>query len=228
MVFLYIFILLFSCVSGFLFEGKQQSSISTTYSPLSDDHFDMLLKLLVEQRQIQKEQHQMIKQLQQEIFTTKLEVTKAIHDLNKTSCNATRYDDVWNFTKSVETKIDTLNVSQIRQINTMEEYSNKIKILEHEIAASNHMQSSINLQSLSNVLNTTKHLEPWIQETNYKLAAIENDADARKNDFIALFNKADLTENKMENMSQDLEQKWNDLNNRGKCHFIFMKAGYGF
>lgn len=71
-------------------------------------------------------------------------------------------------------------MSHIRQINTLEDNSNTIKILEHEIAASNHMQSTINLQSLSNVLNTTNHLEAWTQETNYKLAAIGNDADARK------------------------------------------------
>lgn len=96
---------------------------------------------------------------------------------------------------------------------------NKIQALEHEFTTFNHLNSSINLLSVSNVLNVTEHLNSEIQETNYKLAAIENDANARKNDFIALFNKADLTERKMETISQKLEEKLNDWNKRGEKHF---------
>lgn len=109
MVFLCLFILLFSCTSGFLFEGNSQT-VSTTNSPVSDDHFDMLLKLLVEQRQKQKDQDEMIKQLQQELITTKIKVTEAIHDLNKTSCKETGSEEVRNLTRSLQTQIDTLNV----------------------------------------------------------------------------------------------------------------------
>ncbi|CAC5400908.1 PABPC [Mytilus coruscus] len=146
--------------------GKTQTLIRTTNSPSSDDHFDMLLKLLVEQRQIQKEQEQKIKQLQQELFTTKLEVTQKFHDMNKTACKERGSDEVRNLTRSLQTQIDILNVSQFRQITTVRDNSNKIKVLEHEIAVSNHLKSSINLQSLSNVLNTTKHLS---RDTGNKL-----------------------------------------------------------
>lgn len=82
MIVIYLLILLFSCTK----KKKTQTIISTTNPPLSDNHFDMLLKLWVEQRQIQKSQEQMVKQLQQELFNTKLEITQNIYDLNKTSC----------------------------------------------------------------------------------------------------------------------------------------------
>ena len=55
-----------------------------------------------------------------------------------------------------------------------------------------------------NFRNETSHLAKALQITNNKVNAIINDANARKQDFIALFQKVQSTEQRLENSTKSL------------------------
>jgi hypothetical protein len=57
--------------------------------------------------------------------------------------------------------------------------------------------------------NETSHLSKALQITNNKLNAITNDANARKQDFIALFQMVQSTEQRLENSTKSLEASQN-------------------
>jgi hypothetical protein len=57
--------------------------------------------------------------------------------------------------------------------------------------------------------NETSHLSKALQITNNKLNAITNDANARKHDFIALFQMVQSTEQRLENSTKSLEASQN-------------------
>jgi predicted nuclease with TOPRIM domain len=57
--------------------------------------------------------------------------------------------------------------------------------------------------------NETSHLERAFQITNNKLNAIANDANARKQDLMALFQKVQSTEQRLENSTRSLEARQN-------------------
>jgi hypothetical protein len=60
-----------------------------------------------------------------------------------------------------------------------------------------------------NFRNETSHLAKALQITNNKVNAIANDANARKQDFIALFQKVQSTEQRLENSTRSLEASQN-------------------
>ena len=60
-----------------------------------------------------------------------------------------------------------------------------------------------------NFRNETSHLAKALQITNNKVNAITNDANARKQDFIALFQKVQSTEQRLENSTRSLEASQN-------------------
>jgi hypothetical protein len=62
-----------------------------------------------------------------------------------------------------------------------------------------------------NFRNETSQLEKALQITNNKLNAVTNDANARKQDFIALFQKVQSTEQRLENSTKSLETSQNFL-----------------
>ena len=78
-----------------------------------------------------------------------------------------------------------------------------------------------------NLHNETSHLAKAIQITNNKVNAITNDAKARKQDFIALFQKVQSTEQRLKNSTKSLEASQNmtflklqnEIINGGKSEF---------
>jgi hypothetical protein len=60
-----------------------------------------------------------------------------------------------------------------------------------------------------NFRNETSHLAKALQITNNKVNAITNDANARKQDFIALFQKVQSTEQRLEHRTKSLETSQN-------------------
>ena len=66
-----------------------------------------------------------------------------------------------------------------------------------------------NTKCYLNFRNETSHLAKALQITNNKVNAITNDANARKQDFIALFQKVKSTEQRLENSTRLLEASQN-------------------
>jgi UDP-N-acetylenolpyruvoylglucosamine reductase len=77
--------------------------------------------------------------------------------------------------------------------------------------------------------NETNHLSKALQITNNKVNAITNDANARKQDFIALFQKVQSTEQRLENSTKSLEASQNmiflklqtEITNGGKSKILY-------
>jgi hypothetical protein len=80
-----------------------------------------------------------------------------------------------------------------------------------------------------NFRNETNHLSKALQITNNKVNAITNDANARKQDFIALFQKVQSTEQRLENSTKSLEASQNmtflklqtEITNGGKSKILY-------
>jgi hypothetical protein len=70
--------------------------------------------------------------------------------------------------------------------------------LQQKLAALESLKGVANLGMIIDARNETNRLELELQMTNNKLSVVENDVSARKQDFIALFNKADSTEHELE------------------------------
>ena len=66
-----------------------------------------------------------------------------------------------------------------------------------------------NTKCYLNFRNETSHLVKALQITNNKVNAITNDVNARKQDFIALFQKVQGTEQRLENSTRSLEASQN-------------------
>jgi hypothetical protein len=80
-----------------------------------------------------------------------------------------------------------------------------------------------------NFRNETNHLSKALQITNNKVNAITNDANASKQDFIALFQKVQSTEQRLENSTKSLETSQNmtflklqtEIINGGKSKILY-------
>ena len=92
-----------------------------------------------------------------------------------------------------------------------------------------------NLTTLQNrqydldIRNETSHLEKALQITDNKLNAVINDKNVRKQDFIALFEKVQSTEQRLHNSTRSLEASQNitflklqtEIINGGKSKFLY-------
>ena len=84
--------------------------------------------------------------------------------------------------------------------------------------------------------NETSHLTKALEITNNKVNAITNDANARKQDFIALFQKVQSTEQRLENSTKSLETSQNitflklqtEITNGGKSKILYKDANIWF
>jgi hypothetical protein len=84
-------------------------------------------------------------------------------------------------------------------------------------------------KSYLNFRNETNNLSKALQITNNKVNAITNDANARKQDFIALFQKVQSTEQRLENSTKSLETSQNmtflklqaEIINGGKSKILY-------
>ena len=79
----------------------------------------------------------------------------------------------------------------------------KVMELKQNLTTIQTMQSELTLR------NETSHLEKELQITNNKLNAVTNEVDARKQDCIALSEKVQSTEQRLENSTKLLEAKQN-------------------
>ena len=92
-------------------------------------------------------------------------------------------------------------VAGLIQNNTV--LKDKIELLEQNLTTMENTKSDLNFR------NETNRLEKALQMTNNKLSAVTNDVDARKQDFIALFQRVQSTDQRLENSTKSLEASQN-------------------
>lgn len=196
--------------SGFLLNTAYQ--IQTTKDPMiTDKHFVMLMDLMYEQKLFQRKQGQEITKLRQDFLTMQQELAlcKLNNENNKSS--EIRITVLENKTEKLQKEFE----SSSKYVNSMImdfpiKYTtvNKSKELEYDIESLKSLKTFNNLHALFDVKNQTRHIENELQKTNSKLEITVSDVEARKQDFLALYQKADLTE-------QHLEERWMQLSKRG-------------
>ena len=101
-------------------------------------------------------------------------------------------------------------------------------VLKDNVKQSEQNFTMNNTKCCLNFRNETSHVSKALQITNNKLNAVTNDAIARKQDFIALFQKVQSTEQRVENSTRSLEASQNitflklqtEITNGGKSKIL--------
>ena len=80
---------------------------------------------------------------------------------------------------------------------------------DNAIQLDRNLSAMENTKCCLNFRNETSHIEKFLKMTNNKLNAIIHDADARKQDFIALYHKVQSIEQRLENSTKAHEARQN-------------------
>ncbi|CAC5362902.1 unnamed protein product [Mytilus coruscus] len=211
---------------GFLLDDRNKPS-TTSASFLTEQHYNALFNLIVNERQSRAKLQQQLLHLEQELLATQKGVTDIYHtsaDNNATlqleaknwNTIRTENNDLKNRYKLLEYEFNAL----ARDHSNLENYT---KVLEQEVASLQQLKGVTDLQTVLNVRNETKILREELKITNNSLNSLRNDAEARKQDFVALLNKADSTENKLGFSVKTLNDKLKNQQNQTKLEMKLMQ-----
>lgn len=212
-VFAVILYLFLGC-DGFLFDDRNKLS-TTSVSFLTDQHYNALFNLIVAERQSRSKLEQHLVRLEQELIATQKGVTDIYHTSSNNNASLEREERNWNtlYAKynDLETdhnllrlKFDKLDIKH----SNLENYT---KVLEQEVASIQQLKGISDLQTVLNVRNETKILQKELKITNNSLNSVRNEAEARKQDFVALLHKADSIEHKLEFSVKALDNYINNV-----------------
>lgn len=84
-------------------------------------------------------------------------------------------------------------------------------LLEQKLSNVKQLKSVANLQTILNLTGDVTRWEHELQITNNRMNSIANDVSARKQDFIALFNKAELTDRNLDLALKTIETNFSSL-----------------
>ncbi|VDH89442.1 Hypothetical predicted protein [Mytilus galloprovincialis] len=189
---------------GFLLDGTKPPT-PTTGSVLTDAHYDFVMQFVIQERQSRLQLQKEVKQLQQQLLATQTDLSNKINTLDQcTTAERNHIDNLNNKTSVLEDKLNSLtkNIDAIKLQNNQlvlenKQIRNDSKRLEIEVSNLNKLQSVSDMRVISNLQNQTNNLEQEIQETNSRQSVISSEANARKQDFIALFQKLQMTESEL-------------------------------
>ena len=192
---------LFTCCSGILLGDRTQPQ-TTTAPTFSDKQFSILLDMLADEKRSRLKLEERVITLENELLATQKGVTNNYHTGTKNNENRgqqmgtvnaldTKYTTLQSKYDSLHSKFEKL------QLNHTSLEKNVFQ-LQQKLASLERLKGDANLGMIIDARNETNRLELELQMTNNKLSVVENDVSARKQDFIALFNKADSTEHELE------------------------------
>ena len=181
---------LFTCCSGFLLDDRTQPQ-TTTIPTLSDKHFNMLFDILADEKRSRLNLEERVVLLENELLATQKGVTNNYHTGTKNNetigqqmgtVNAldTKYMTLQSKYDSLHSKFEQLQLNH----TSLEKFAFQ---LQQKLATLESLKGVANLGMIIDARNYTNSLELELQMTNNKLSSVENDVNARKQDFIALF-----------------------------------------
>ena len=181
---------LFTCCSGFLLDDRTQPQ-TTTIPTLSDKHFNMLFDILADEKRSRLKLEGRDVKLENELLATQKGVTNNYHTGTKNNetigqqmgtVNAldTKYMTLQSKYDSLHSKFEQLQLNH----TSLEKFAFQ---LQQKLATLESLKGVANLGMIIDARNYTNSLELELQMTNNKLRSVENDVNARKQDFIALF-----------------------------------------
>lgn len=199
-VFAVIFYFFLGC-EGFLLDDKTKPA-TTSSALLTDENYNALFNLIVHERQSRAKLEQQLARLERELTATQQGVTDIYHTSTDNNATLETQAKNWNILRTeckdlktennlLKMKVDSLD----RKHSHLENYTN---VLKQELTSLQQLKGITHLQTVLNVRNETTILRKELKITNNSLNSLRNDAEARKQDFVALLNKADSTEQKLE------------------------------
>ena len=184
-MFVLLFVMLVSC-QGFLLDGNTQTT--TTVTSLDDKRYNTIMGLLTEERRTRSKLEAIVAQ---ELLALRQEVAKCkCGNGNGGHIQINNQGSLTNDTKALKEEIIHLKRDQVllktefaglMQDSTV--LKDKVMQLEQNLTTLRNTDYSLNFR------NETNNFEKELQVANNKLNAIINNANVRKQDFIALFQK---------------------------------------
>jgi chromosome segregation ATPase len=201
---------------GFLLD-LTTTRIPPTSAPSSGDtHYNELMKLLRQEKKSRSLLETLVKQLQQELTTTKQEVAlkqQMINEVNGTF--EKQYTILKNSTKVLkdehdllQTDYDLLKMKHDRMEQNYPFMERQTNELEHDIILLKQ-NCSDNSHTVLTLGNTTKHIEQDLNNTNNDIYYLSKEVNATKQELFFLVNKVKATEDKLENRSVEIEAHQN-------------------
>ncbi|CAC5389432.1 unnamed protein product [Mytilus coruscus] len=205
-----VFILLFFCCDGFL--------IDTTNPPgtgqyMTDKHYKLLMDLFIEERQARVHLEDFVTQLQKELVQTQTALGNKLPELNKENNTLEQHvKELKNKTEVLDNRliaVESENIKLKMELNSLRKShgatENKTHYFDTEIQSLKQLKSVANLQAVFRISNQTDHLEHELQNTNSQIVALQSSDNARKQDFLGLYNKTMVVEQTMNSQFQSSE-----------------------
>ena len=202
---LLLFIMFVSC-QEFLLDGNTQAP--TSGASLDDKRYNAIMGLLTEERRSRSRLEAIVAQ---ELLALRQDIAKYQRgNGNGGNSQSNNQGSLANDTKVLKEEISKLKrdhellkteVAGLMQNNTV--LTDKVMELKRNLTTIQNMQSELTLR------NESSHLEKELQITNNKLNAVTNEVDTRKQDCIALSERVQSTEQRLENSTKLLEAKQN-------------------
>lgn len=215
-----IFMLVFCVCHGFLLDGKTIPP-PTPGSVMTDEHYKFVMQFIFQERQSRLQLEEQMKQLQQQLYSTQTDLVNKMNALDHCSmAESNRVSGLLNRTNFLEDKVSVLTKtsdaielqnSQLQHENV--QLRNDTKQLENDMSNLKKLQRVVDLQTMANLQNRTNHLEQEIQGTNSRQTLVISEANARKQDFIALFQKLQTMEYDVGKTLETLNNKTNETEN---------------
>ena len=178
----------------------------------TDDHYNALLNLLMQETQSRQNLETYVNQLNQkmtemanDVASTKtkvgvLEKTNYYADLQE----ASRCEIMKQAYNSLLLEHSNLK----REVNVVTQRNNQLQL---EVDYLKQLKTILPLQSLANVNNFTVHLEKEIQNTNSIVNKVLSDENARKQDCIVLMNVTNVLKTRLSDTQLFIDQKFKDM-----------------
>ncbi|VDI58910.1 Hypothetical predicted protein [Mytilus galloprovincialis] len=209
----FVFILLFIGCDGFL--------VDTTNPPgsgqyLTDKHYKLLMDFFIEERQARVHLEDVVTQLHNELAQTQTAVGNKLHALNKENSTLEQYvKELKNKTEVLDNRlldVESENIQLKMELDSLRKshsalevqyhqikqnyatFENKTHYFDTEIQSLNQFKSVADLQAVFRISNQTDHLEHELQNTNSQIVVLQSSDNARKQDFLALYNKTMVLE----------------------------------
>jgi hypothetical protein len=210
-MFVSVFLCVLSAATFFLIDAS--TPIPPKAGPIiTDDHYNALLNLLMQEAQSRQNLEKYVNQLNQkmtemanDVASTKtkvgvLEKTNSYADLQEASrCG---------IMKQAYSSLLLEHSNLKREVNVITQRNNQLQL---EVDYLKQLRTILPLQSLAKVKNVTVHLEKEIQSTNSIVNKVLSDQNARKQDFIALINVTNVLKTRLSDTQLYLDKKFKDI-----------------
>ncbi|XP_076071847.1 uncharacterized protein LOC143043420 [Mytilus galloprovincialis] len=195
---LFILLLTMSICKGFLID----SSTPRTTNPglMIDKHYYMLMDMITDESRARRQLQQFVVQLQHELTDSKAEIRVLKATVAMYNSDSKKLDHLYNQTEGIQIETEKLkrDYSTLQQNYNILQTENQNSQL--EIQNLKHLKvvcDCISNKSATVYQNNTDNLSRTIQMINSKVNQLISDGNARKEDFLALYNKTLTSDRKV-------------------------------